>query len=183
MDSSDENDYEDEDPDVRYPGARFLWAAQHNKRSIIKTLYKEKGREMLRHTDDDGYTALHRASYNNHADIVQYLLKKGADIHATTAEGWMPLHSACRWNSADCVEVLLAWGANVNAVTEGGQTPLHLAAFGRRARESLQLLFMHPHIQPGMRNCQGDTPRDIALRNNNCVDLFDVVEPSLCDLK
>ena len=69
---------------------------------------------VVRHADEDGYTALHRASYGGHADVVAFLLlSAGADVGARTADGWTPLHSAARWNAFACVEVLLAQGGTV----------------------------------------------------------------------
>ena len=63
---------------------------------------------------------------------------------------------------------LLPQGADVNAVSEGGQTPLHLAAFHGKARETLQLLFSRPELRSAGKNAQGDTPRDIAVRQGQC---------------
>jgi len=176
--TSGSSDEDDQDPGERaHPGKRLLWAAQHNKMSLARDLLASRP-ELVHHRDSDGYTALHRASYSDHAKMVRALLKRGADVTAQTSEDqWTPLHSACRWNSASCVEVLLAWGADVNAETQGRQTPLHLAAFCGNSRDTIQLLLMHPHLKPLSFNCQHDTPRDIALRNGNCVDLFDLAQP------
>jgi len=181
QDQEAESSSEDEDstdPGERcHPGKRLLWAAQHNRLDLAKELLA-RNPKLVHHRDSDGYTPLHRASYSDHAKMAKLLLKRGADITAATSEDlWHPLHSACRWNAASCVEILLAWGADVNAETQGQQTPLHLAAFAGNSRDTLQLLIMHPDLRPQSFNCQQDTPRDIALRNGNCVDLFDLVQP------
>ena len=105
------------------------------------------------------------------------LLKAGADINALTEDGWTPLHSACRWNRAACVEILLNWGSNVNKPTVGNQTPLHLAAVCPNSNKTLQLLMLHPDIKPMIKNCQEDTPLDIAKRNSNAVEVFDIALP------
>lgn len=47
--------------------------------------------------DTDGYSPLHRASYNGHENVVRVLLQRGADVQARTEDGWQPLHCACRW--------------------------------------------------------------------------------------
>lgn len=47
--------------------------------------------------DEDGYSPLHRASYNGHLPVVRILLERGADVRAVTEDGWQPLHCACRW--------------------------------------------------------------------------------------
>ena len=138
---------------------------------------------LIHFKDDDGYTALHRASYSNHASIALLLLKAGADISAVTdGEQWQPIHSASRWNSAKTLELLLSQGADVNAATSGGQTPLHLAAFCGKSSNSLQLLLSHSKLKCMTKNAQGDTAKDIAVRNGNSVDLFDLVQPAYRDL-
>ena len=44
-------------------------------------------------------------------DIVEYLLKEGADIHAVKGDGNNVLHIACREGLTDTVKILLANGA------------------------------------------------------------------------
>ncbi len=119
-----------------------------------------------------------RAAYSNSKECLVALLVAGADVSALTEDGWTPLHSACRWNAAKCVEILLNWGADVNKTTNGGQTPLHLAAFCKNSDESVQMLLLHPKIRPMAKNCQQDTPADIARRNGNRSDWFDLVSTS-----
>ena len=186
-DSSSEED--DQDPGLQaHPGERLLWAAQHNQLKLVDQLIRQESDgsgggiscsnpNLVNYKDSDGYTALHRAAYSNHPQMVRKLIQYGADIQAeTTEDSWKPLHSACRWNAAPCVDILLSYGADVNALTQGNQTPLHLAAFCGNSRDTLQLLLMHPDLKPKSFNCQQDTPRDIALRNGNCVELFDLIE-------
>lgn len=83
---------------------------------------------LLRARDEDGYTALHRAAYNNRVAALRFLLDAGVDVHARTIEGWTPLHSAAYWGQAPAAGLLLQAGADINALTHGAQTPLHLAA-------------------------------------------------------
>ena len=57
----------------------------------------DKDPSLVKCRDEDGYSPLHRASYNGHADVVRILLERGADVTAVTEDGWQPLHCACRW--------------------------------------------------------------------------------------
>ncbi len=109
------------------------------------------------------------------------LLSSGADISALTEDGWTPLHSACRWNQTDCVETLISWVADINKATVGGQTPLHLAAVTPNSLNTLQILLIQPNIKTMTKNCQNDTPLDIAKRNSNPTDIFDLVLPFFCE--
>lgn len=70
--------------------------------------------------DEDGYTPLHRACYNNHTEIVDLLLSRGADVTVQTQMKWQPLHSCCQWNHKECAIRLIQHGADVNASSEGG---------------------------------------------------------------
>lgn len=80
----------------------------------------ENDASLITATDEDGYTALHRACYNNHTDIVDFLLSHGADVAARTQMQWQPLHSCCQWNHKECAVRLIQHGADINAVSEGG---------------------------------------------------------------
>lgn len=181
-DSGSTSEEDETEPDVSQPGVRLLWAAQFNRLDILSEILESQP-DLIKFTDDDGYTALHRAAYSSSKECLVALLMSGADISATTADVWTPLHSACRWNRANCAEILLNWGADVNKVTQGGQTPLHLAAFCAKSTDTLQLLLLNPKIKAMAKNCQGDTPVDIARRNGNPVDMFDLVLPAFCDSK
>lgn len=167
--SSDEDEENDQEPEEK--GPKLLWAAQKNAQDLILDILKSDA-NLIKFQDADGYTALHRAAYSGSHESLVLLLKNGADISALTSDGWTPLHSACRWNRTRCVETLLAWGADVNASTIGGQTALHLAAVTPDSRPTLETLLLHPKLEAMSKNCQEDTPLDIAMRNSNPTDLF-----------
>eukprot|EP00092_Neocalanus_flemingeri_P021694 GFUD01023532.1.p1 GENE.GFUD01023532.1~~GFUD01023532.1.p1 ORF type:complete len:228 (+),score=92.24 GFUD01023532.1:38-721(+) len=147
---------EDVDPGPDQPGERLLWAAQHNKLELVRTLLSASP-GLVGSRDGDLYSPLHRAAYSNHLGMVTLLLSGGADPLATTDSGWTALHSAARWNCVPCVETLLHL-TPVNCTTHGGQTPLHLACQSNH-RHTVELLLSHPDITVDMVNSQGDTPR------------------------
>lgn len=117
--------------------------------------------------DDDGYTPLHRASYNGHLDCVKFLIKRGAKLDARTEEKWTPLHCAVKWNNVSSAECLINAGADVNAKSSGDNTPLHLACTNSRYSatcDNIQLLLYQPNCQWAVVNNSGDTAFDIAKR-------------------
>lgn len=61
-------------------------------------------------------------------EIVQALLKAGADPNLKAENDWTPLHEAVAAGNTEVVELLLRHGAKVNAVTHNGRTPLHLSS-------------------------------------------------------
>jgi len=78
----------------------------------------------------DNYSNLHIAAHRGHTDVIEYLLGKGADIHARCTrgdEGLTPLHMAARNGHVDAVRVLLAKGADTSLKSKGGRTALDLA--------------------------------------------------------
>ena len=79
-------------------------------------------------------TALHYAAQNGHAEVVAFLLDKGAEVNRPNIAGETPLHYAVGLDDPAVVHLLLARGANPNARTPDGRTPLRMAtAFGRLA--------------------------------------------------
>ncbi|KAJ8880484.1 hypothetical protein PR048_016954, partial [Dryococelus australis] len=163
------------------PDREILWAAETGNLSVVERLL-ETDLQLLHVRDKDGYTPLHRACYNDHIEVVNYLLLKGANLRAQTEDGWQPFHSSCMWNNYRCVAKLLDHGTDINATSKGvkklahvpGQTPLHLAASNSQAKETLQLLLMHPHIKADIRNASNETAGNIALRSSKHFRLFEM---------
>lgn len=146
---------------------RTLAAAESGELALLKDLITKEP-NLVHSKDIDGYTALHRASYNNHVECARYLLDSGADIHAKTNDGWEPIHSASKWCNVDIIELLLQRGADINSQSSGGNTPLHLAASNGRktvTRDAIQLLLFHPNCQHELTNHSGDTAFDLARRS------------------
>ena len=104
--------------DISRGGPTFLKAAQTGNIESVKILLQQFGRDILKCKDEDGYTALHRAAYNGHLEVVEYLIECGADVRSRTEEGWEPLHCACKWNKVTVASLLLQNGAKVNATME-----------------------------------------------------------------
>lgn len=98
---------------------KILWATNEGKLEIVRTILNNRA-SCVSATDNDGYTPLHRACYENHIDIAKLLIQFGANVNATTEFKWTPLHSASQWTNAYCVALLLQHNANVNARTDGG---------------------------------------------------------------
>ncbi|KEF55171.1 uncharacterized protein A1O9_08825 [Exophiala aquamarina CBS 119918] len=98
-----------------------------------------QSRPIINHRDSAGRTALHWAAWTGNADILQRVLKCGAEINTRDNAGRCALHFAAQNGSVDCVRELLDSGANVNVRDNWGETPLHLAGSDSR-NESVSLL-------------------------------------------
>lgn len=78
---------------------------------------------------------MHWAAINNRKEIVNYLLKKGADINAIGGElESTPMHWATRQGHIGMVVLLMQNGANFRILDGEGNACIHLAAqFGHAA--------------------------------------------------
>ncbi len=110
--------------------------------------------DLVSSYSDDGWTPLHLAAFFGHREIAQYLLHRGAKIHAVSENGMSntPLHAAAANGKRDLVGLLLSRGADPNGVARGW-TPLHLAGqIGDVALAELLLLLgadPNPGSDPG----------------------------------
>lgn len=62
---------------------------------------------------EEGITALHTAICATQAEVVEFLIKVGADVNAMDADGWTPLHCAASCNNLDFVRMLVEHGAAI----------------------------------------------------------------------
>ncbi|XP_011500106.1 PREDICTED: ankyrin repeat domain-containing protein 49-like [Ceratosolen solmsi marchali] len=155
-----------------------LEAGENGQLDVMKR-YHALDPSVIDCADKDGYTPLHRACYGNHTEVVEFLLKSGAKIDAKTQDEWQPLHSACYWNNVDCASILIQHGADINAKSKGDQTPLHLVSASSHNSSCLQLLLLHPDINPHIKNSSGDTAYEIAKRNGKYYPMFEIIDPCL----
>lgn len=158
--------------------SEFLKAAEEGNLDFLKEILT-KSPTLINSTDTDGYTALHRASYSGHEEVLLYLLRCGANVNARTNDGWQPLHCATRWNNINSCKILLEHKADVNATTNGLQTPLHFASLTQDGCKLLEMFLLNADIRTDVKNAAGDTAYDLAYRNGPQVKLFDIVGEGL----
>ncbi len=65
------------------------------------------------------------AAWNNHPEIINLLVRAGADVNVSDSEGGSPLCTAARAGSLEAVKVLLSHGAHVR--TESGSSAAEVA--------------------------------------------------------
>ncbi|KAM6932942.1 relA-associated inhibitor [Xenentodon cancila] len=68
--------------------------------------------------NDEGITGLHNAICGGHYNVVDFLVRIGANVSAPDSHGWTPLHCAASCNDRVLCEFLVRNGAAVMAVTE-----------------------------------------------------------------
>ncbi|XP_068601485.1 relA-associated inhibitor [Brachionichthys hirsutus] len=67
--------------------------------------------------NDEGITALHNAICGGHYNVVDFLVRIGANVSAPDSHGWTPLHCAGSCNDRPLCEFLVRSGAAVMAMT------------------------------------------------------------------
>ena len=83
---------------------------------------------VVNKTEADGTTSLHYAVRSDDAQLVDRLIRAGANVKASNRYGITPLYLACVNGNAAIIEKLLDAGADVNAVSTEGETALMTAA-------------------------------------------------------
>lgn len=85
--------------------------------------------DMSAGMEDFRNTALHCAAAYGDAQLIEWLLKRGASVNSLNAEGWPPLMYAALYGHTDIVDLLLRSGAKVDiATTQYSTTSLMLAS-------------------------------------------------------
>jgi len=75
---------------------------------------------------DDGYTALHLASLNNHVEVAELLVHVGrANMDLQNVNFQTALHLAVERQHTSIVRLLVREGCNLNVTDKDGDTPLH----------------------------------------------------------
>ncbi len=74
-----------------------------------------------------GWPPLIYAAFNGHTAVAEYLLKKGAEVNATTENGSTALLFAARFGHIEVVELLLRNNADPNIANERGATAIDWA--------------------------------------------------------
>jgi ankyrin repeat protein len=135
------------------------WACATGKLRMVELLLtRPKGpKAHINAVEIREKTSLHLAAAHDRDDIVELLLKYGADYNAKSDGGWTPLHNACEVGSETIVRVLIGAGSDVNAKLLNGMTPLHLAAQGGHI-EAVKLLLEREDIKRNARDTFGSTP-------------------------
>lgn len=106
-----------------------------------------------------GGTPLHCAASRGSMDVVEMLLARGSNIHATTTRAETALHLA---KSADVIEFLIEQGLKVNALDDNQDTVLHRAVARADIRACMVVLANQAEVD--VTNLDDETPLHIAAR-------------------
>jgi len=108
------------------------WAAMKNDADLAQTLLYASA-NLKATTRIGAYTPLLLAAQQGYAEVMEPLIKAGADVNARTSNGTTPLMFAAASGHIDAVTLLLDRGANVDAIesTRGLNAAMFAAAADR----------------------------------------------------
>ncbi|KAM8846918.1 NF-kappa-B inhibitor epsilon [Synchiropus picturatus] len=118
-----------------------------------------------------GFACLHLAALNRQHDIMNLLMRKGADLNIKEGtSGKTALHLAVELHDVTTVKLLLSRGANVDAAMFNGCTPLHLAV--GRQDAIIATLLCQSGADMMLRNMEDETALDLAEGNDDILAIF-----------
>jgi hypothetical protein len=108
-------------------GKELLQAARSGNLDLVMILLG-LDKNLVRFVDEtQGFTALHWATYEDHANLAAYLIKQGAPVDGRDYDGETPLMLAARLGFPEITELLLKNGADRAQRNRESKTALDLA--------------------------------------------------------
>ena len=130
---------------------------------IIDLLNKTKHNDLTPDINTkglDGFTPLHFAASEGHIETVMTLVKKGANVAATSVSLRTPLHVACIRGYTEIILILIQNKANLNDQDKDGNTSIHLLSEGGWAEALKICLNYKPDLT--IKNVYSETPIEVA---------------------
>ena len=132
-------------------------AIRKGKIDVLRRILSYKMVDVKCITKFTGLTPLYLAiRCGGRDEIIEILLKNGADVNEAHEMGWTPLHIVAFYNQTNEIKILLEGGADPNKASEKGKTPLHLAAYNA-SKEVFQVL-LDGGADPEMKDVFGMPP-------------------------
>lgn len=128
--------------------------------SIIKLLV-DKGANLDLRGGEEKLSPVHISYTTQHYEIMEYLLKKGANPNIINSEGISPLHDAILSGSTSTTEILIKYGADIDAKSISGETPLHIAV--RKGKTEIVDLLINANANLKIKDNFGFLPIHVAL--------------------
>lgn len=120
----------------------------------------QKQPDLIHGKDEYEFSILHAAVMTEDEELLEWLIAKGADVHAKNDEGITPLHIVLY---PEIAALLIRHGANVNAAAHDGSAPLHTqVSDGEERLDVIEVLLAHG-ADKTQKDDRGQTPLDIAL--------------------
>ncbi|KAL3059744.1 hypothetical protein OYC64_014360 [Pagothenia borchgrevinki] len=160
-------------------------AVVHEEMAIVCKLIKllQLARRGLDVYNNLRQTPLHLAVITQQANMVDALVREGADPSALDRNGQTALHLCCEYDQHDCLSVVLSHPSSSTCLelrNYEGLSPLHLAVLRGHTQLAKMLLDAGADIN-AMDNKSGQSPLMHAVESNNA-DMVHFLIESGCDV-
>lgn len=144
-----------------------IWdAAERGSLPAVISYFKEDPNNINKRNESfHSYTPLMYASRKGHANIVRFLLSKGADVDAINTDGNTALLIASYWGHSSVVKNLINKGANLNIQNKDLRAALHAAVAGEKL-EIVKLL-VQKGADTNLKDEADRTPLDLAKKRGS----------------
>lgn len=105
------------------------------------------------------------AIFEKKVDVVEAIIRNGADVNINCGYGFTPLHLAVWRENLEIVQILVVNGADVNAKDEFGGTPLH-QTITNESVEVIKVLVANG-ADVNIKDEYGVAPLDLAIAREN----------------
>ena len=141
----------------------LYWAVRYGLKDMVELLIKEGNADVNQMRKLGLVYPVVLASTLGYSQIVEVLIRNGADVNVKITGGFTPLHHAAQQGNIDTVALLLKHGASVDSETDFGDTALLVAAQAKE-QQVVELLSQHgSNIED--RNKDGKSAWDYALES------------------
>ncbi|MBX5461848.1 MAG: ankyrin repeat domain-containing protein [Steroidobacteraceae bacterium] len=137
--------------------APLVLAVRQKDFAAARALLSAEPRPDVNQTTSDGTTALHWAVYHNDVDLVERLIKAGANVNARNDYGATPMSEAAVVGNVKVLRALLEHGADVESPNADGQTALMTLARTSNV-EAAKLLIKRGASVNAREQWRGQTP-------------------------
>lgn len=149
-------------------------AAERGHLPVVRALLAADADVHVRHGQRD-CSALDEAVCKGHVEIVEAIIRAGADAGGGDCTGYRALHRAAYEDRSGVVEALLDQGVDVDPRDDDESTPVHFAA--QQGSVSALSVLLRRGADPNALDRNGDSPLHLAgLYLDNEVRLLGVVE-------
>jgi ankyrin repeat protein len=145
--------------------APLVLAARKNDMAKVRELLAAAPKPDVNQHTADGSTALHWAVYYNDAELVNQLIKAGANVNAKNAFGASAMSEAAVVGNVTVLRALLAAGADVESPNDDGQTALMILSRTSNVEAAKLLISKRANVN-AREKWRGQTPLMWAAAEN-----------------
>ena len=158
---------------IDHRGYTLLHAACFKNHEFVVSALIEKAKEEITRqgmkewinhkTDEDGFAALHFASFRGNLTIINLLLNNGADINIKNNYGINVLHVASQGDQPISLLFFKEAGMDLKSRDNRGSTPLHWACYSKSEIALCYLLSWQTDFDDT--DIEGYTPLHLAVKS------------------